>query len=80
MEKQKIIQVWVPGLSFSGGIQAFSKDFLRALTQGTRGVRKIVLIKNDLPGETPNTPDVVYRCFGYLPEPLRKIAFAIGLA
>jgi len=79
MEKQKIIQVWVPGLSFSGGIQAFSKDFLRALTEGTGGVRKIVLSKNDLPGETPNTPDVVYRSFGHLPEPLRKIAFAFGL-
>ena len=79
MDKQKVIQVWVPGLSFSGGIQAFSKDFLRALTQGTRGVRKIVLIKNDLPSETPNTPDVVYKCFGHLPEPLRKIAFASSL-
>ncbi len=79
MEKKKVIHAWLPDTAFKGGIQAFSRDFLKALNQSAPDAQKIVLIKNDLPGGLWQIRGFEYRCFGRWPKPLRTLFFALGL-
>lgn len=46
------IHIWVPGLrEGSGGIQAFSRVFVRTVAEGYPGNQVTVLVRNDLPGQ-----------------------------
>lgn len=69
------VHVWAPDLfSTKGGIQAFSRHFIEALT--TKDVR--VLVKNDFSEDAPD--DDLFRLFnvcGHWPAPLRTPRFAL---
>jgi glycosyltransferase involved in cell wall biosynthesis len=73
------IHVWAPDLfSTKGGIQAFSRHFIEALSADSPSKDIRVLVKNDFSGDVPD--DDLFRLFnvcGHWPAPLRTPRFAL---
>lgn len=73
--------VWLPGLRFKGGIQAYSAAFLEAFVELRPGLRHEVFLKNDAEPEVPEKTAVArVHAFGRWPGRTRTFAFAARAA
>jgi glycosyltransferase involved in cell wall biosynthesis len=75
---RRLIQIWLPGMTATGGIQAFSRDLLAALGHGVDDVRKVVMVKSDPPAAS-DSDGITRHCFGRWPGALQTAAFTLGL-
>lgn len=79
--KASLIHVWVPGIrQGSGGIQAFSRDAVRALLAAYPEARLHVHVKNDAPGEDDPlfAERVTWSSSRQFPGVLRTLHFALS--
>ena len=77
-DKHPRVQIWVPGLAETGGIQHYSACFIRALEELYPKAKLDVLAKNDVPndGRVDHGPNTTVRRFGAIPGGIRTAAFA----
>ncbi len=70
--------VWAPDLfSTKGGIQAFSRHFIEALSAESPSKDVRVLVKNDFPGDVPDDLFRLFNVCGHWPSPVRTPRFAL---